>query len=87
MVVNVAVKLTIEICVISCQTMIHFRCKKVKNLFMYRLLQVMNKEDIPSLESWLNCDTELCELTVDESGAIEKAGCDTLQVGSLSLLS
>ncbi|XP_064614796.1 uncharacterized protein LOC135479023 [Liolophura sinensis] len=42
--------------------------------------QVMNKEDIPSLESWLDCDTELCELVVDQSGSIEKAGCDTLQI-------
>lgn len=42
--------------------------------------QVIKWEELPTLDTWLNCTSRLCEVIVFEEGLIEDAGCNTLEV-------
>lgn len=44
------------------------------------LSQVMRKEELPTLDTWLNCGTQLCQVVVQYEGLIEDAGCSTVEV-------
>ncbi|XP_060065786.1 uncharacterized protein LOC132546105 [Ylistrum balloti] len=37
-------------------------------------------EEMPTMDSWLNCEQELCPLRVYEDGLIEDAGCEAVEV-------
>lgn len=40
----------------------------------------MRKEELPTLDTWLNCSSKLCEVVVQYEGRIEEAGCHTVEV-------
>ena len=42
--------------------------------------QVLKFDEIPSLDTWLDCTSELCPVTVHTAGVIEDAGSDTIEV-------
>ncbi|XP_069104983.1 uro-adherence factor A-like [Argopecten irradians] len=42
--------------------------------------QVITREEMPTMDSWLNCDLSLCPLKVYEDGVIEDAGCQAVEV-------
>ncbi|XP_052784213.1 uncharacterized protein LOC128220022 [Mya arenaria] len=42
--------------------------------------QVIRAEELPTLDTWLNCTSDLCPVDVLEEGLIEDSGCGTLQV-------
>ncbi|OWF51527.1 uncharacterized protein LOC110449053 [Mizuhopecten yessoensis] len=42
--------------------------------------QVITREEMPTMDSWLNCDQRLCPLRVYEDGVIEDAGCEAVEV-------
>ncbi|XP_033761051.1 LOW QUALITY PROTEIN: uncharacterized protein LOC117342872 [Pecten maximus] len=42
--------------------------------------QVITREEMPTMDSWLNCDQMLCPMTVYEDGVIEDAGCEAVEV-------
>ena len=51
------------------------------------MFQVIRQEELPTLDTWLNCTSDLCPVEVNEEGRIEDAGCHTIEVGVLSFLS
>ncbi|XP_053404652.1 uncharacterized protein LOC123553897 [Mercenaria mercenaria] len=42
--------------------------------------QVIKKEELPTLDTWLNCNSDLCHVDVRPDGLIEDAGCNTVEV-------
>ncbi|XP_052245457.1 uncharacterized protein LOC127854454 isoform X2 [Dreissena polymorpha] len=42
--------------------------------------QVIKPEELPTLDTWLNCSSPLCPVVVHEEGLIEDAGCHTIEV-------
>ncbi|XP_060606264.1 uncharacterized protein LOC132758593 [Ruditapes philippinarum] len=42
--------------------------------------QVIKREELPTLDTWLNCTSDLCHVDVRQHGLIEDAGCNTVEV-------
>lgn len=42
--------------------------------------QVIPWDELPCMDTWLNCDVELCPLIVHQDGVIEDAGCSAIEV-------
>ncbi|KAL3847294.1 hypothetical protein ACJMK2_018213 [Sinanodonta woodiana] len=42
--------------------------------------QVIPLEELPTLDTWLNCNFDLCHLEVHQDGLIEDAGCEAMEV-------
>ena len=49
-------------------------------------MQVLKHDEVPSLDTWLDCTCELCPVTVHTTGVIEDAGHNSIEVCVVSLL-
>lgn len=48
--------------------------------FLDNFIKVIPWDELPCMDTWLNCDVELCPLIVHQDGVIEDAGCSAIEV-------